>query len=226
MRLRYLPRLPAGNPAFSLVEVLFVISIITLLLFLTLPAFEQMLKGSRVTIAGNAVVDQLNLAQQTAISRNEPVEVRVYRLPDESLAPATRPPPKDYRALQLFKTRPDGNVEPLQAPLILPAGVIFVSNPSSSSILDQSNSGPLTDKVVHPASDSQPLIQLPGYGNNYEFRRFRFRSNGETDMKQVAAFVTLVSRADKVQDFRTNLPGNFYTVQVDPVNGRTRSYRP
>lgn len=220
------------NSAFSLIEIFVVLLIISVLMLLAVPAVEQMLRGSRVTIAGNLMVDQLNLAQQLAISTNQPVEVRIYKLPSAEADPKTGDL-ADFRGLQIFKSRPDATVEPAEKPVFFPAGIVISQNVAASSMLGVSDSdpntpdnSPLIDGTEHEPADSNPVIQLPGYETNYTYRTFRFRSNGETDMRQVAAFLSLSTKNDKPADSSTGLPHNYVTIQVDPVNGRTRVYRP
>lgn len=226
-----LGKMPGGR-AFSLVEILVVLSIIAVLMLLAVPAVEQMLKGSRVTVAGNLLVDQLNLAQQTAISTNQPVEVRIYKLPKPTSDPLTGAL-EEVRAIQVFKCKPDGTVEPADKPIFFPSGIVIVPNVAASSMLEVSDSDPNTpdtapfvDGAEHTSADSDPVITLPRYDTNYSFRTFRFRSNGETDMRQVPAFLSLVTETDPIVDAGTGLRKNYVTVQVDPVNGRTRLYRP
>lgn len=209
--------------AFSLIEVMAVAAITAVLLLFSLPAFEQMVKGSRVTIAGRTLVDELSLAQQTALSRNLPVEVRFYKLPPNEQNPETATPAV-YRAFQTFLN--DGSDTSLGKIVCLPPGIVIFEDEAGvapeqarSSILLKSG-GPLTVSDEQPAS-----LALPTYGRNYRYRSFRFKGNGETDMSDRPAFLTLVSQKDPPNG-TSGLPANFVTVQIDPVNGRARSFRP
>lgn len=203
-------------------ESLVVMAIAAVLFALAVPAFQQMLKGSRVTIAGRAVLDELVLARQTALSRNLPVEARFYMLPSELDPSGT---PKDYRAFQTFII--DEKPVPLSKMIVFPAGVVVwedaagESYPRSSILL---NPGPLAQPIPQ---DGKLGVQLPGYDYRYKFLSIRFKGNGETDMNNTpggGAFLTLVSKMDVKSDGA--LPKNYVTIQIDPSSGRVRSFRP
>lgn len=201
--------------AFSMVELLVVIAIIALLTLLSMPAFEQMVKSSRVTMGGRAIIDELILAQQTALSRSMPVEVRFYKLPALNQPPTSAP--AAYRAVQAFYVENTG-LKPLGKVLYLPPGLSIVEDAAKSSLLAESG-GPLIDPTEHPGD-----MSLPNYGTNYRFRSFRFRTNGETDMTDAPAFITLAMQHEKTVS--GDLPANFLTLQIDPVSGRVRVFRP
>ena len=207
------------SSAFSLVEVLVVMAVVAVLALISVPAFEQMLKGSRVTIAGRSVLDELSLARQTALSRSLPVEVRFYELSNE-VTPSAAPV---YRAMQCFVG--DENLTPLGKTIFFPTGVMILKDGESAAMTKSSiflKPGPLSNP---DAVDGANGIPVPGY-TSYKFISFRFRSNGETDFNSnsVRPFFTLVSQADLHGG--TALPPNFFTIQIDPANGRSRSFRP
>ena len=68
---------------------------------------------------------------------------------------------------------------------------------------------------------------------NYEWMGFRFLPDGSTDLPPTAMisgtttgdtwYLTLVGSNDLSKDIKTI---NFYTVQIDPVSGTLKSYRP
>lgn len=206
--------------AFSLVETLVVMAIVAILALLSVPAFETVMKGSRVTIAGRSVVDDLSMAQQTALSRNLPVEFRLYKLPNE-LNPSG---PRVYRAFQTFLS--GDTATPLTKVIFFPPGIAVMEDRSTSGSPKSplfANPGALTEPVPKPGTEG---ISLPKYGTDYEFVSFRFKANGETDLNNVpqGAFFTLVTLTDVKAD--GGLPANFVTIQIDPLNGRVRTFRP
>lgn len=199
--------------AFSLVETLVVLGIVTVLFLLAVPGYQQMTKSSRVTVAGRTIIDELSLAQQTAVSRNTPVEVRFYKIEDP-----TRPNSESYRALQLFLYHNDQNIEPLGKVAFLPPGTAIMQDPAKSSFFLPSD-----NPLIDPAEKTSDM-PLPNFKGNPKYISFRYRSNGETDMTGRPAFLTVVSVNDPVG--ATGLPANFFTVQIDPLSGRTRTFRP
>lgn len=206
--------------AFSLVETIVVMAIIAVLALLSVPAFETVMKGSRVTIAGRSVVDELSMAQQTALSRNLPVEFRLYKLPNE-LNPSG---PRVYRAFQTFLS--GETLIPLSKVIYFPPGIAVMEDSTSSTSPKSplfANPGALSEPVPKPGTEGLPL---PNYGTDYDFVSFRFKSNGETDLNNVpqGSFFTLVTLTD-VKTSGT-LPANFVTIQIDPLNGRVRTFRP
>jgi hypothetical protein len=73
-------------------------------------------------------------------------------------------------------------------------------------------------------------VEIPGgVGRNYEYISFRFLQDGSTNLSPAGGtangnwYVTVLNAVDKGKQ-----PAeiNFFTLQVDPVSGATRSYRP
>lgn len=199
-------------------ELLVVMAIIIVLASFSVPAFEHLVKGSRVTIAGRMVMDDLNLARQTALSKSLPVEVRLLMLPEANLpADAT---PTVFRALQAFSQNENG-IFSIGKMVFFPQGIVVETDTSYSSIFDTSSNGPLPDPNIQTPKPDEPIAK---YGTNYRYISFGFRVNGETNLKRKPAFLTLVSQSEKKRG--SVAPRNFVTVQIDPVNGRVHSYRP
>jgi uncharacterized protein (TIGR02596 family) len=203
---------PPASPAraFSLVELLTVLAIIAVIAVLATPALTQTLRAHQLTTTGQQVVDQLNLARQTAQSRNAPVEVRYYKLP--AFREAATAAPAVYRAMQSFLVQESG-ATPIGKPLFFPSPVLVSPNLSESAFLFSTNHPEQT-----PAADSP----LPGYGANYRYRAFRYSPNGSASVLNSENFVTLVLERDK----NLGEGANFFTVQVAPMSGGVRSYRP
>lgn len=200
-------RSPAA-PAFSLVELLVVIAIVALAFGFITPAVNETLRASHVATSGQMLVDQLNLARQTALSRNLPVEVRLYKLPDYN-TPATSAPAV-YRGLQSFlfngtTPSPLGKAEYFSQP------VICSTSAGESSLLD-SGSFPEIDGTV----------RLAAYGTNYRYRSIVFKPDGATNLPHQPAFLTLVLENGKP----LSQGANFLTVQINPGTGRVWTFRP
>lgn len=191
-------------------ELLVVISILALLIGLSAPAVTSSLRASSLSGAGENLVDQLNFARQTALSRNLPVEVRLYKLPGHGEAATASP--TAYRAVQSFLLD-DANVIPLSKPQYFTHPVVC------SAVLNESS---LLDNALLPEKGPASTDTIPTYGVNYTYRSFYFKPGGTTSLPHTDAFLTLVLENDKP----LSEGANFFTIQIDPATGRPRSFRP
>ncbi len=214
---------------FSLIELIVVISIIVLIAGFTVPAATTILRGSQLTQASGTLVGQISLARQQALTKNRAVEVRFYRFgnPETPGEDVGNPSTGKFRALQLFEVLENGVSVPLDKPQMLPANVIFAYSEEQSaglsSLIDKGSAG--TPKK--PGTDDRAAPHLPrGIGHKYEYVSFRFLQDGSTDLTPTDTwYVTLIGLTDQLQS-AAEPPPNFFTVQVDPVSGSTRTFRP
>lgn len=197
--------------AFSLVEMLVVIAIMVILMAIVIPASSSLMGGMNISSSAAMVNDELNFARQTALSRNRDVEVRFYKLGTKFDAND-----KKFRGFRSFLIEgvDSSSWKPLSRVKKLSEPVIISSDATYSSLLDTGGGNGLV----------QSNENLPGSGN-VDYVSFLFRANGDTSLKPVTKkwFLTLYS--EKAVN-NSGLPANYFTVQVDPVTGRTRSYRP
>ena len=207
------PKPRFARSGFTLIELLVVLGIIALLAVLTVPAFNHMSKSSSLTTAAHTVIDQLNLARQTALSRNNSVEVRFYRLPAAG-RPVTSSP-EHYRGMQLFLHGGKGP-EAIGKPVFLPPQIIISGEETLSSIVK----GSLTEEKTPDSGE-----RVGDFGGNYRYRSFYFKPGGATDLPDnERVFLTLANRNDTVASGRP--PRDFITIQIDATTGRVRSFRP
>lgn len=206
---------------FSLLELMTVIAVLVILSVLVLPAGNSIARGLNMTDSADRVVGVLSLARQTALSSNHPVEVRFYQYGDPEV-PGERisdPSSGQYRAVQLFKYDDAGTASAVDKMQVIPKAVIFSASPALSSLLD--NSKPILIKSWS-ASDARPAI--PRAGMNYNCCAFRFQTDGSTGLPTGEWFLTLQYTADGAN--RTTLPPNCAVIQVDPISGAIKKYRP
>jgi uncharacterized protein (TIGR02596 family) len=200
--------------AFSLIELLVVIAIIGVMSALVVPAMSSVLRGNEMNRAEQMVQQQLASARQTAIARNRRVEVRLYKFdnPDDIGTNQT------FCALQSFLIDDTGAATPIGRLTKLPATVLINENTANSTLLT------LSDKTWTPPTGPDPQITLPGV-STYTAKAFQFRPDGSTSLSSADKwFLTL--HAATAGATASTLPANFATIQIDPVSGSVRTYRP
>ena len=222
--------------AFSLIELIVVISVLAIIAAFSVPAVTSLLQGSSLTQASQMLVDQVNLARQFALSKNTVVEVRFYRYSDPDIPgeDVTKPDKGRFRALQVFEILPTRAALPLGKLEELPISVILNANRDKpaegfSSIVDK---GKLETQEQFGQNDPYylSLPELPrGIKKQYEFVAFKFMPDGSTTLSPTGLwFLTLHGANDRPSKEGGGVrpPANFFTLQIDPVTGTTKVYRP
>lgn len=210
---------PGPGAAFTLIELLFVCVVLGILLGLAAPAVGSLLRSSRLNHAAALLVDECNLARQMAMTKNRNVEVRFYKLPDDDSTQNLQ-----HRAVRLHLWSSDvpDDVEPAGELKRLPSGVIVSADSRHSTLLDFSNPN-RRGLLAKPET-------LPGRDGLVESVGFCFRPDGSTTLEPVDLpegnwFLTFFLEDDSTHP-QTGLPANFGTLQVEPLTGRVRLYRP
>lgn len=203
-------RRPASR-AFSLVELLAVVAVIAVLAVATLPAITSVMRESRLAQGGERVIGFLNLARQTALGRNLPVEVRFYQyaLPGETS-------PGHYRAFQAFVLDGEGKATPVTRSEALPEGILFSSSDELSSLLGSDRAKSWT------TDDPQPKLPQAA---QYNCRSFTYRPDGDAGLSASRKWHVTLHR-DSAGDGLSLPPANFVTIQVDPRGGGISVWRP
>ena len=226
-----LKKSPSG---FSLIELLVVCAILAVVAGFTVPAASTALKGSQMTQGAQLLSDQIALARQSALTKNVSIEFRIYKFGDAEIpgeradAPATG----KYRAFQTFEILDSGVAVPLGKIQRLPNTVVFNETKLSSLI---ELAGPTQPPLKGDATNDNTAPQLAGgVTNNYQWGAFRFLPNGGTNLAPNGLwFLTLhgitvdPTTTTKVKDDDDpSIKFNFFTLQIDPVSGNSKSYRP
>lgn len=200
---------PARWQAFSLVELLVVIAVMVILLALLAPAFQNVGRALSLTTASQSLAGSLMEARGAALTRNRSVEIRFYNLP-----PKEGVGPPATRAFRAFVLDEEGtSSQPLNRIRYLPTGIVLAEEEEFSSLLS-------------PATLSQDTEDLPGQAAA-TYHSFRFKPDGSTNLDPSRAggwFVTL--RPESAELKANGLPANFVTIQIDPVTGLLRQFRP
>lgn len=210
---------PATPGAFTLVELLVVIVLMGVLIAITIPAVTPLLRSSSLTKGGAMILDELNFSRQLALSENRDVEVRFYKLPPKS--GSGTPQYRAFRALAAVGTSgsktAQGPVRYFPDSIIAATGQDENSNPLSS-LLDASSTaraGLTTGNEDLPGAEGTPYIG------------FIFRASGGTSLVPVDPPVGNWYLTVYLENTRfSTSAGNFFTVQIEPVTGRVRAYRP
>lgn len=195
--------------AFTLVELVVVLAIAGLLFAFGTPYAFSAMQAASLTSVGDTVMQKISQAQQRAITENRVTALQFYFYEKEGISAC--------HAVQLVSVDPATNaVSALEEPVYWSDGRVLVLN------------GPLSPLFASiPAADAGAATQEPFIGLEATVRRVRFYPGGGTSLTTPLrqSYLTLVN-SNKFQEGMTEPPSNYYTIQIDPVAGRSRSYRP
>lgn len=203
--------------AFSILELLVVIAIIAMLATLATAGLDSVSRSTKLASAAQRLGDQIALARQTAVSRNLPVEVRLYKLPDFDQTSGSS---SVWRGLQVFLVE-GGNATPVTRPLFFPNRVIISENSEVSPLLQNSASG--------LGAEITPTAPVGAFASaNVRYKSFTMRPNGtvtaSNDIPTENWFLTLHHDNEAKPDGIK--PANFATIQINPVTGKVSLLRP
>lgn len=222
---------------FTLIELIVVVGIIVTLSALAMPALNTVLKGSNLTQSASTLTAQISGARQQALSRNKPVEVRFYMYADPNLPGEVDTDEETWKfhAIQVFEISETGVAFALAKVQRFPVGVVLSRTALSAPEFYEEGS----TRRLEPNRKTDPQIVPPKKGGSakdgytYKYVAFRFQPDGSTNLPPTRSwYVTLHAETDtaKIEDSKNpsgvKAPPNFFTLQVDPVSGTTRAYRP
>ena len=211
----------AEAPAFTLIEMLVVVSIIALIVAAMAPMVFSAVASSRLSTAGQSVAATISYARQKAISSNQEVEVRFFAYDDPDR------PGTDvlYTAVGLFaNTDRSAKVstgaaamyaQQIGSLLYLPSGIAFGANTTLSPFLAGAQAQLFPDR--------QNSISKA----NAQYKKFSIYPDGTTDLRlgTQECYVTLVEERYAIGG-AGELPRNFFAIQFDRMTGRATTYRP
>jgi len=197
--------------AFSLIELIVVMAIIAIVAAIVVPVAGNVSRGVKLSHATQTVGDELAAARQSAIGRNRAIELRIYQYSDPEIPGSA----SCFRALQMFEIINAYSFSALDKVQALPTATIIDSGATLSSLLDPSK-----------VTISNGVDALPRVGTNYKYVAFRFRPDGSTNLSPTAGSWFLTVHEENKGDALAQPPPNFNTLEVDPVNGSVRLFRP
>jgi len=218
-------------------ELIVVIAIIGIIAAYVVPQAAGILKGSTLTQASTIVTDQIRLAREVALTKNCQVEVRFYQYGDPEVPGenVNDPTTGQYRAIQVFQVMNAGTANtavsvPLDKVQMFPQGVVMNSSATYSTLL---NIPGVANTTSPNKGASEPTgLQLPrGIKSNYNYISFKYLPDGSTNLPVTGvppafpAFLTL-HNANDVGFLNGGIPYNYFCIQIDPVAGTTKAYRP
>ena len=226
-----------SRSAFSLVEILVVVAIIGIIASFAVPAADKMIRGTDVTRAAQMVNDAFTTARQTAIARNKQIEMRIIRFADPELPGESVDDESTWkiRGFQLMEVTSSGI--PVQlAPMQRLPGQMMMHDGKYSSLVDLNNtiSTQKALKFIKPTQLDPPMPRVATEkARKYTYASFRFMPDGSTTLTMTGNwFLTVISAQDMVKlaapstDKDPIKTVNYFIIQVDPVNGSTRNFRP
>lgn len=225
-----------NRQAFTLLEMLVVVTIIVLLLAFSTPALMRTMQASRLASVGDSLMGAISEAQQLASAQNVPVEIRFFSYANPEFT-GTKPLFYSYQLFKITLTNDTaGGTASVKETLVptgnlvrLPDGIAIAASPELS--------GALSGDGLPDTKDGES----PGYagveGATYKALRFMTDSSCRAVGATTSGFSMLEYKTlptsfftityDNGQDITlSNLPKNFYTIQIDPFTGKARNYRP
>lgn len=195
-----LPETTRMKSGFSLVELLVVVAIMGVLIAVALPAMTSLMQSSDLTRAGQMLTDQVNLARQIASAQNTVVEVRLIQLPGRT----------GYTGIQLWKADSAGDLKAVKNVITLPQPMTISANPAHSA-----------------AISSLPTGSMPNGSSvaNASYAALQIRPSGfVTPILEMDSLFFTVMRDTLTTD--SQLPPNYFMLQINPLTGAPLVYRP
>lgn len=207
-----------SRKAFSLIEMLVVVSVVGILLAFAAPQLFSLVQSTSLTAEGTFIRNKLSQAQQIALSQNTDVEVRFFKMKDEGNAEQDAA----FRGFQFYRYNAYGQLLPVSEFFRIKPPIV-INEPLSTLVI----AGGGSSDAISPAA-GRDVIPVMDQETKFDYVSFRFRPDGSTDLPGKAKgggdtwYVTLV----KGLPTASTPPENYFTVQLDPFNGRVTEYRP
>jgi uncharacterized protein (TIGR02596 family) len=233
----YTPHHQRSSAAFTLVEMITVVGIIALLVALATPALVDVIRATRLSSSGDSLSNRLSLAQQSAVSKSNEVEMRFYKYADSNNPDAAAAPL--FYAYQVVDVPNGQNPRALSEVYYFDSGVVLAESTRLSPML-QTTREQMADTTGRFLF--KPATGLPPSSVKYAALRFypdgscRLLTSAGGTANSSTASATAYTVKPLTQTFFTliesreinnaNVPNNFYCLQLDFYTGKVRTYRP
>lgn len=214
---------------FSLVEMLIVMTVLGILFAVAAPNLFTLMQATSLSSEGSLVRNKLTQAQQLALSSNSDVEIRFFKMAD----PGSAELEEEFRAFQLFQFNEKGRLEPVSKFYRIKPPVVI--SEEFSTLLDVRANRDSEGQEFGFISPNEGTTEVPVGNDEIQvgYVAFRFRPDGSTDLPGRSGsadayeggdtwYLTLLQGANP----DSGLPPNYYTIQLDPFNGRVGVFRP
>jgi uncharacterized protein (TIGR02596 family) len=202
---------PSKRCGFSLLELLVVIAVIAIMAALAVSGFHSITGANSITSSADRIAAALDLARQSAMTKNKKIEVRFYEAPALGWT-------NDFRAFQIFEIGDSGSATPLTKSAALGTPTIIARDTGLSTLL-------LSEREKTNWTTNDPRISIPNAGTGYVCRYLQFRPDGSTDLPVDGKWHLTIVDA-KAPGSAAEPPANFACIWVEPVSGAVRVLRP
>jgi len=212
-------RLPISR-AFSLVELLAVMAILSVLAVAALPSLRGTMDGFNISGAASLADAEILLARQTAMSRNLPVEVRIYKH-DDGTGEAWRLMAVVIPDWASGKTEDEW----ITAGKVLPGNVAMDDSSDFSTVISKASGDAGPDKVAPWNPVEASTTSVPRLLRGKEYAGFLFNPDGSTNLPSDQPWC-LTLKNPRIQP-SGNVPApNYVSIVLDSLTGRTLTYQP
>ena len=218
---------PFQPRAFTLVELLVVISIMGILFTLIVPSFNGILGANRLGTASEMVLGSLSSARQLATTKNRQIQVRLLVFTNPDFPSLNSPNNQQIRGIQLMQVEESGAVTGIEKPRLFPNGII-----SGTTLINGTSMSTLAIGTGTNPTTSDPSVST--IGKNYSYYFFYVTPDGSFTRPDVNMplsgsnyYLTLYDeKYFSVVTGSLKLPSNFSTIQIDPFTGDAILYQP